>query len=193
MPVDSIARRENLLAFVRARLPEEKVNHCISAADFAASFAPALGVDMDALITAVLLHDVCRHLSGEEMLERAERMGLPIGDLERRKPVLLHGPLAAEECRRDLHISEDIYEAIYWHTTGHPGLSPLGQAVYVADFAEPLRRYPEAAATRAILDRDGFDAALRYVARARFEFSLAKTAASPMSREFFEWLGRESK
>ena len=94
----------------------------------------------EASIAAGLLHDLCKGMGASDMLEAARRYGIALTDAQRSNPGLLHGPLAAKECRRALGIRDDaVYEAIYWHTTGHPGLGPLALALYLADFAEPLR------------------------------------------------------
>lgn len=189
MPLEILTRYNEFLEVLAERLPERKAAHAISVATFLVSFTPGLGIDNEQAGTAGLLHDMCRALKGEEMIGRARRYGIPINAIERNKPNLLHGPVAAEECRRILGIEDqDIYDAIYWHTTGRPGLCRLGQALYVADFAEPSRKYPEALRTRVLLETEGFDKALYYVAETKIGFLLKKKIVAPISAEFFRWV-----
>ena len=83
------------------------------------------------------------------LLEAAESYGIAIDDLRRERPILLHGPVAAEESRRELGLGDDeVYDAIYWHTTGRAEWNPVGLALYFADFSEALRLRPEAAAAQ---------------------------------------------
>ncbi|MCC6142941.1 MAG: bis(5'-nucleosyl)-tetraphosphatase (symmetrical) YqeK, partial [Candidatus Hydrogenedentes bacterium] len=161
MPIAKAARTHEFVAALRERLPEDKVAHCVSVAEYLSSFAETIGLDHDTAVAAGLLHDLCRGLGNDEILRLAVAYGLPIREVQLQRPILLHGALAAEECRRNFGLTDpDFYEALYWHTTGRPGLGLLGQALYHADFAEPLRKYPEAAEARAVLQSSGFPAAL---------------------------------
>lgn len=178
------------MATLVAMLPEKRVRHVLGVAETAVDIARRFGLDEEKLETAALLHDLCRALSNAELLERAEEYALPISDVQRAKPMLLHGPVAAEEAQRGLGVTDpEVYEAIYWHTTGTPGLGLIGQALYIADFAEPTRDYPEAAEARALLDTEGFDATLRFVARQKCGLANKKKAgADPNTRAFLDWL-----
>ena len=178
------------MATLVAMLPEKRVRHVLGVAETAVDIARRFGLDEEKLETAALLHDLCRALSNAELLERAEEYALPISDVQRAKPMLLHGPVAAEEAQRGLGVTDpEVYEAIYWHTTGTPGLGRVGQALYIADFAEPTRTYPEAAEARALLDTEGFDATLRFVARQKCANAHKKKAgADPNTRSFLDWL-----
>ena len=174
---------------LRERLPEKRVLHCLSVAETMLMIGKPLRLDPIALETAGLLHDLCRNLDDETMLAQARMFGLPIEPACLQRPLLLHAPEGAEWCRRELNVAgDDIYEAIYWHTTGHPGICHLAQALFVADFCEPLRKYPEAGETRNILRAEGFAAALLYTARTKLAFSLKKEVCHPESQAFCEWV-----
>lgn len=189
MPVHEAARAGEFLRALRTRLPEAKVRHCISVAEHLLAFAAGLGLDREKSVAAGLLHDYSRALPGAEMLRRAEAYGIPVSPLQRARPRLLHGMVGAEEIRRELGIADpDVHEAVYWHTTGTPGLGRLGQALFVADFSEPGRAYPEAAATRDILESEGFDAALCHAAAVKLGFHDAKGVADPESMAFARWV-----
>ncbi len=189
MKLPNIPRLDEYLALLRKRLPEKKVRHCLSVAEYLVSFAPTIGLAMEPSVTVGVLHDICREWDDDKMLRKAEKYGLPISAAVREKPNILHGPVAAEQCRRKLGIEDpDIYEAIYWHTTGRPGLNLLGQALYCADFAEPLRGNGEAERARALLDAGDFDAALRHVARAKIAFFAGKGVDTTLSEVFCRWV-----
>jgi len=176
------------LQCLRERLSDEKVSHCIFTAEYISSFAAGLGISHDEAVSAGLLHDYCRDLNKEDILEQARYYRLPISESQMEKPSLLHGAVAAETCRREFGISDDVYEAIYWHTTGRPCLGILGQALYVADFAEPTRKFPEAAEARERLRRQGFESALLYVAEMKLVFCQDKKVVDPNTQAFLLWL-----
>ncbi len=184
-----IPRLAEFETVLRERLPEPKAAHCVSVARFLAPLAEPLALNPEEVAAATLLHDICRALDRDTLLRRAEDYGLEISPAQREAPALLHGPCAAEECRRTLGVtSPAVYEAIYWHTTGRPGLGRLGQALYFGDFSEPLRHYPEAAVAREKLAVDGFDAALRYVAGMKIHFLQKKRVVDPVTAAFRQWL-----
>lgn len=182
--------RDAWLRLLQERLPEKRLRHVLGVAGLAADITRRFALDEERLETAALLHDLCRALPKDELLARAAAYGLPVNEMQRAKPMLLHGPLAAEEARRELGVNDAaVYEAIYWHTTGTPGLGPIGRALIVADFAEPNRDYPEAAEARALLDTAGLDAALCYVAEQKCAHVQKKAAvADPSARAFLNWL-----
>ena len=37
---------------------------------------------------------------------------------------------------------EEVIEAVRWHTTGKPNMTPMEKVVYLADYIEPLRDFP---------------------------------------------------
>jgi HD superfamily phosphohydrolase YqeK len=153
------------------------------------SFADQAGITVEQAVNAGLLHDLCKAMQGPELLEAARRYGIEPSALQRKRPTLLHGAVAAEECRRDLRITDGaVLDAIYWHTTGRPEWSDAGLALYVADFAEPLRLRPEADEARAVLERDGFIPALRYVLRTKLDYVRKHYQPDPMSEAFERWV-----
>lgn len=188
MPVASMPHSKEYLRRLREQLSDDKVSHSVFTAEYLSSFAITLGVFHDEAVTAGLLHDFCRNLNKVDMLEKARGFRLPTSESQMEKPSLLHGPVAAETCRREFGISDAVYEAIYWHTTGRPGLGILGQALYVADFAEPSRRFPEAAEARKRLRKQGFDNALRYVAEMKLVLCQNKKVVDPNTEAFLLWL-----
>jgi HD superfamily phosphohydrolase YqeK len=84
-------------------------------------------------------------MPSQELINHAARLNLPIGLVERHAPVLLHGPVGAEILRQEEGLSDQsLYQAVYWHTTAHPSLDPVGKVVFLADKLDhqKLKRYP---------------------------------------------------
>lgn len=189
MPLAKVPHVREYVRLLRQNLPDEKVQHCVFVAEYLSSFAPSLGLSHDDAAVAGLLHDLCRAMPPADLLAQAEEYGIPILPYHEQKPILLHGPLAAEKVKRDLGIDNpDIYEAIYWHTTGKAGYGLLGQALYFADFAEPGRHYPEAASAREILRTHSFPKALCYAADVKVNYFKRAPALDPHGKEFYAWL-----
>ena len=189
MPIVHSPRAKHFLSVLRQRLSDETVSHCVFTAEFMASCANQAGIANDQAVAAGLLHDLCKEMADDDLLATARKYKIAPNETQQAKPALLHGPIAAEECLRFLNVEDAaVYEAIYWHTTGRPGFGKVGLALYLADFAEPMRKRPEAAEARLILRKDGFGKALRFVADSRLEHLRAKTHRDPISEQFHAWL-----
>ena len=119
--------------------------HIYRVRDIAAELAACHGLESTKAEFAMLCHDVARAMSDRQLLDRAEALDIPVTLLDRALPVLLHGPVGAEILKRDDGLQDEpIYQAVYWHTTAHPGLDTLGKVVFLADKLDPakLSRYP---------------------------------------------------
>ena len=83
-------------------------------------------------------HDLYRAHSDADLLRLAGELGLPVGEVERAAPILLHGPVAAAVLERDAGVNDRaVLDAIRWHTTACAGLDPVALLVFVADKIEP--------------------------------------------------------
>ncbi len=90
-------------------------------------------------------HDLLRALPDADLIARAKALGVVIDPVERDVPVLLHGPLGALEFRERFGVNDPrVFDAIWWHTTGHPDYVPEAWAMFVADKVEPhkVERWP---------------------------------------------------
>ena len=96
--------------------------------------------DLDRLAAAAWGHDLYRAHDSASLLELAAQWGLPVSDLERAAPILMHGPVAAVLAEREWGIDDaEILDAIRWHTTAHPDFGSLGVTLFLADKLEPAK------------------------------------------------------
>jgi predicted HD superfamily hydrolase involved in NAD metabolism len=176
-------------SYARERLSDKRYAHTLRVAETAERLAKLHGLDPERARLAGLLHDTAREVGKEELLRVAEEDGLPIGDFERERPILLHGPVAAKLAREDLGVEDgEILDAVRVHTTGKPGMGPLALALFVADKIEPGREQPGVEDLRELAS-----VSLHRAARAALEDSISYNErrdrpAHPKSRQTLEWL-----
>ena len=180
--------------YARERLSDKRYDHTIRVAETAERLAGLHGLrDPARARLAGLLHDLARETDRYTLLRIAAVRDVPVGEAEREKPMLLHGPVAAELAGSDLGVrDEEVLEAVRVHTTGAPGMGPLSLAVFVADKIEPGREGDWVEELRALAEKD-----LRGAARASLASSISYTeergrAVHPRSREALGWLEGES-
>ena len=75
------------------RLPKGLQAHIYRVMDIAEELAQRHGIDPQRASLGMLAHDVARAMSVDELIRRATELGLPIGVVESRVPILLHGPV----------------------------------------------------------------------------------------------------
>ena len=179
-------RADEYLALLTGRLAEKTLRHVHSVAKFMLRIADEAGISDEQAVTVGLLHDLCKAYKKEELREKALFYGLT-EHLD--NPNLLHGPVAAEECRVELSIEDEaVLQAIAYHTTAKGHWNTVGCALYVADFAEPLRTRPEAQHARELLTTEGFSATLLYVAQTRLAYVREKFGVNEATEGFVQWL-----
>ena len=188
MPISLAERFEDYIELLHTRLPGKSLRHYISTAKFMANNTEKMCITLNQATNAGLLHDLCKVMSNADLLEAARGYGIDLNEVQIANPMLLHGAVAAEECRRDHGIDDDTYEAIYWHTTGHPKLGKIGLALYFADYAEPTRDFLEAKHARKLLELESFDKALRYVVQQKRDYILRYKDVDPSTEEFYQWV-----
>ena len=121
-------------------LPDGLQAHIYRVRDVAQELAARHGLDPDRAGLGALAHDVCRAIPGEDLLKMSADLGVPVTDLDRDFPILLHGPVGAELLRKEDDLTDhSIFEAVRWHSTAHASLDDLGKLVFLADKLDPQK------------------------------------------------------
>ena len=96
------------------------------------------------LRAAALLHDLTKELDPEQQIELCKKYGLSVTDADRIAPKTFHARTAAEKIRLEMPALADpvIVEAVRWHTTGHAGMTLTEKLLYLADYIDESRTYP---------------------------------------------------
>ncbi len=147
--------------YARFGMKQSRIDHSFSAALCGVKLAKRACVDVAKATTALLLHDVGKYVTKEQ----AEAMGVNFdGRIDGMPLPVRHAEIGAEILAQILGITDaEIIEAVRWHTTGRPRMTPLEKIVYLADYIEPLRNFDGVGRIRAATEKsidDGLKAAL---------------------------------
>ena len=135
-------------------LAPQRVPHVLGCEQEAVSLANRWGADEDEAREAGILHDITKKLGMEEQLRICDKYDIIIDTVEKSEVKLLHSKTGAAIARAEFGVSDDVYEAITWHTTGRAGMTLLEKIVYMADYIEPTRNFEGVETLRQLAYKD---------------------------------------
>ena len=123
-------------------LKHKRIPHVLGTEQEAIRLAERYGADVEKARRAALLHDITKKLDMADQLALCQRYGIRLDDLEQKALKLLHAKTGAAIARDVFGVDDEIYNAIWYHTTGHAGMTLLEKIIYIADYIEPSRDFP---------------------------------------------------
>ena len=133
---------EQLRPVALSYLKHKRIPHVLGTEQEAVRLAERYGADVEKARVAALLHDCTKKLSMEEQLALCEKYGIQLDELEQKPLKLLHSKTGAAIARDMFGVDDEIYSAIWYHTTGHANMTKLEKIIYLADYIEPTRDFP---------------------------------------------------
>lgn len=131
---------------VKGSMSEKRFRHTLGvereAARLSAIYAPDKMMKMRA---AALLHDITKEYCFEKQLKTCEEFGIIIDTLDRLTPKTFHARTAAVLIP-DLYPEyddNDIVSAVRYHTTGRADMGICECILYLADYIEDTRTFPD--------------------------------------------------
>ena len=126
--------------FIKERLSAKRFDHSKGVAECAEKLADRYKVDRNSAFIAGLLHDCAKELPLEEMTKITEGLDLD-GEVKESKN-LLHGPAGAVLAKKHFDISDEIFDACFYHTSGKEDMPLLTKIIFIADMIEQGRDFP---------------------------------------------------
>ena len=130
-----------LRACACSMIRHKRAAHVAGVEEEAVKLAKFWGADLELARHAGILHDCTKYFSLEEHLALCEKYGVPLDELERKAVKLLHAKTGACMAKYVFGEPDEVYEAIFWHTTGKADMSLLDKILYMADYIEPNRDF----------------------------------------------------
>ncbi len=126
-------------SFIKERLSAKRFNHSKGVAVCAENLAGRYKADGHSAYLAGLVHDCAKELPLEEMNKITANLELE--EMIRESKNLLHGPAGAVFAKNNFNISDEVYDACFYHTVGKEKMSLLTKIVFIADMIEPGRSF----------------------------------------------------
>ncbi|MBR5445487.1 MAG: bis(5'-nucleosyl)-tetraphosphatase (symmetrical) YqeK [Clostridia bacterium] len=141
---------EEMLAALRKEivpwLAPKRYLHTLAVEEEAAALGRIyLPAEENSLRAAALLHDITKRADTETQLQYCREFGIPVSAEDLRSPKVFHAKTAAGMVQKAFPAYADaqILSGIRWHTTGHQGMTMFEAIVYLADYIEATRTFPD--------------------------------------------------
>ncbi|BBE31641.1 metal-dependent phosphohydrolase [Tepiditoga spiralis] len=164
---------ENLNKILPLLVKEQRLNHIYAVNSYALKLAKIFNLNPLKISIASLAHDLFRDFSFDLQLKIAKKYNIKISNEEKKHPILLHGKNSALYMKKRYNISNDIFNAIYYHTSGSPQLNDLGKVLVISDSAEETRSYPEVNKLRN-LSLNSIEEAYKFVIKNKITYAISK-------------------
>ena len=143
-------------------LSEKRYIHCIGVMEQAAYLAKKYGYDIDIARVVGIAHDIAKEIPEEEKLKYVEQNNIEIDKIESVNIGLLHAKIGADICKKKYNFTEEMQNAIKYHTTGNENMNILAKIIFVADKTEKNRKYEDLKTVRDLADED-LDKCILYI------------------------------
>ena len=124
---------EKIKKELKKNLSSYRYDHSLRVAETAKSLAEEYHIDKQKAYIAGLLHDIAKELTEKENKYWIEKYHLDKSLNEEKNKKIKHADIGAVIAKEKYHITQDIYNAIKYHTIGNKNMDTLAKIIYIAD------------------------------------------------------------
>jgi predicted HD superfamily hydrolase involved in NAD metabolism len=135
---------EEINHILKNKLPSHRYKHTQGVVKSAIELSKRFTVDINKTKYAALIHDNAKDLEENELIKLANEYNLEIDEVTKTEPALLHALVGCVLAKTKFGVEDkEILEAIKYHTTGKANMNKLEKIIYLADYIEEGRNFPE--------------------------------------------------
>ena len=151
---------EQIIQDLKKTLSEKRYLHSVSTMKKAKELANLFNEEeMIAMLTA-LAHDIAKEMTNEEYIEYAQNNNIELDEFDLIQDTMLHGKIGANITARKYGFTQEMQDAIYYHTTGRANMTKLDKIIFLADKTEDTRKGEKYDTLRKIIDEEGLEKAI---------------------------------
>lgn len=133
---------------IKSSLSDKRARHILAVEDMAVRLGRlyADGEESERILrAAALLHDITKEKKGDEQLELCSQYGIPLTAEELCAPKTHHARTAAAKILKEYpeFADENVVSAVRWHTTGRADMSIYEKLIFLADYIDDSRVFPD--------------------------------------------------
>lgn len=147
---------------VKQSLSEKRFNHSKCVQKRCEELAKIYNVDLDKARKVGIAHDIAKEMTDEEKMNYIKEHRLQIDDIEKENTALLHAKIGADIVKRKFEFTDDMIEAVAYHTTAKANMCMLSKILFVADATGEDRNWNDLEPVRKMSETD-LDGAIIYI------------------------------
>lgn len=132
---------EKLYNEVKKELSEKRFKHSESVVKRAIEYAQIYNIDISTVKLVAIAHDIAKELTSEEINKYVKKYNIELDNIEKINPNLIHAKIGAYICKNEYKFTDEMVNAIKYHTTGRANMSTLEKIIYLADATEENKTY----------------------------------------------------
>ena len=164
---------EEIEKIAKQTLSEKRFRHCQGVAKRAVELARIYGEDEEIARKIGIAHDIAKEMPKEEALQYAKDYNIQFDKIEQQQPGLWHSKIGAHFVMKEFGFTNDMAQAILYHTTGNIHMNTIDKIIYVADKTDETRTIINLKEAVEISNHNLNEGVL-YIAKFMMQYSLQK-------------------
>lgn len=145
---------------LKSKLSDERAMHCISTMERAEEIAKDYEIDIQIVKLTALAHDIAKEMTIDEYESYAKDNKIYISEIDKDANAILHGIIGANMVKQMYGFTQEMQDAIYYHSTGRENMTLLDKIIFLADKSEKYREGVDADKLREVMQNEGLDKAI---------------------------------
>ena len=125
---------EQLYKEVKNILSEKRFKHSEGVVKRAIEYAKIYNVDIEKIKLIAIAHDIAKELTNEEIDKYVKEYGIILDDIEKKNKDLIHAKIGAYICKYKYDFTDDMANAIKYHTTGKANMSIIEKIILIFEY-----------------------------------------------------------
>ena len=138
-----MVKYEKLYEIIKEKLSEKRFNHSKYVVKRALEYAEIYNVDKEMVKLCAIAHDIAKELTEDETKYYIDKYNIEFDEIEKINHNLWHSKIGAEICKNEFGFTNDMVNAVKYHTTGRENMSMLEKIICLADATEETRKYTD--------------------------------------------------
>ena len=165
---------ENIKNDIKQILSEKRYNHSLGVVKRAEQLAQIYNQDIQKARLVAIAHDIAKEINKEDAYQYVKQHNIIIDEIEKNEPSLLHSKIGANICKEKYNFTDDMTQAILYHTTGNINMNTFDKIIFLADKTEEGRKNEiDLDEANKIVDKD-INEGMLYMIRNSLEYTLKK-------------------
>lgn len=132
---------DEIIKILEKRISEKRLYHSKCVMNSCITLAKIYNIDENKAALVGIAHDVAREMTDDEWFEYCNKHNIEISEEEKEKPVLLHAKVGANISKEEFGFSEEMSNAIKYHTLGNVPMDRLSEILFISDSISEDRKY----------------------------------------------------